>query len=259
MQCKRIMEAIEAKCPPEYACEWDNVGLLAGRDDKEVRKIYVALDADDPVIDEAAAFGADMLVTHHPLIFQGLRSVSNKSLIGNRVVRLLQNDISYYAAHTNYDVARMADLAAERLGIRQSEVLEVTVPGEVCRGIGRIGSLEQPMSAGEYGSFVREQFRLPGVRLFGEQSRRISRVAVCPGSGKSVLGTALAKGAELIVTGDIGHHEGIDAAAQGLCVLDAGHYGLEHIFVEDLCALLGGVSEELEIKGAPVRHPFSVL
>ena len=100
---------------PRYALSWDNVGLLAGREDKEVAKIYVALDAKDEVVDEAILAGADMLVTHHPLIFSGMKQVNNQNFIGRRLVKLIQHDISYYAMHTNYDVKGMADLAADYL------------------------------------------------------------------------------------------------------------------------------------------------
>lgn len=118
MLCKDIIKIIEQDYSPRYALSWDNVGLLAGRDDKEVAKIYVALDATDEVVDEAILAGADMLVTHHPLIFSGMKQVNNQNFIGRRLVKLIQHDISYYAMHTNYDVKGMADLAADYLNLR---------------------------------------------------------------------------------------------------------------------------------------------
>ena len=104
MFCKEIMEKIEKSYPRAYAMDWDNVGLLVGRDDKEVKKIYVALDATDDVVDAAVEAGTDMLVTHHPLIFFGMKKINNLDFIGKRLLKLIQNDISYYAMHTNYDV-----------------------------------------------------------------------------------------------------------------------------------------------------------
>ena len=112
MICKDIIEVIERTCPAACALEWDNVGLLAGRDDKEVKRIYIALDATDEVIEAAVSEGADMLVTHHPLIFSGLKKINNQDFTGRRLIRLIQNDISYYAMHTNYDVCRRGRLAA---------------------------------------------------------------------------------------------------------------------------------------------------
>ena len=101
MLCRDIINVIENTYPKQAALEWDNVGLLVGRTEKEVEKIYVALDATDEVIDAAIASGADMLVTHHPLIFSPMKKITDEHFIGNRVVKLLQHDISYYAMHTN--------------------------------------------------------------------------------------------------------------------------------------------------------------
>ena len=108
MLCREVTDIIEQRFPKEYALDWDNVGLLAGRDDKEVRCIYIALDASDEVIHAAARQGADMLVTHHPLIFSGMKRITNQDFIGRRILGLIRRDISYYAMHTNYDVLGMA-------------------------------------------------------------------------------------------------------------------------------------------------------
>ncbi|MFI3208171.1 MAG: Nif3-like dinuclear metal center hexameric protein, partial [Eubacteriales bacterium] len=101
MKCKELIERMENDFPVEKAYDWDNVGLLAGRDDKEIKKIYVALDATDDVIKEAIEWGADMLLTHHPLIFSPLKKINNQNFIANRIIKLIQADISYYAMHTN--------------------------------------------------------------------------------------------------------------------------------------------------------------
>ena len=260
MICKEIMSVIEREYPGSCALGWDNVGLLAGRDDKEVERIYVALDADDAVIDEAVRYQADMLVTHHPLIFTGMKRVTNGDFIGRRILRLLQSDISYYAMHTNYDVKGMGELACEKLGLASPSVLEVTGNsddgGE--EGIGKIADIE-PVSLDKLVREVKKAFCLDSVRVFGELSTTVSRAAICPGSGKSVIDEAIAKGADVLITGDIGHHEGIDAKAQGMAVIDAGHYGIEHIFVEDIKHYLEENVPNVAVQAAPVRHPFAVV
>ena len=238
MLCKDIIKIIEQDYSPRYALSWDNVGLLAGRDDKEVANIYVALDATDEVVDDAILAGADMLVTHHPLIFSGMKQVNNQNFIGRRVLRMIQDDISYYAMHTNFDAAPgcMADLAAKKLGLTDCEVLEKM--GETgdgtSYGIGCTGRFEQPMTLRAAAEQVKEAFGLPYAAVFGELDGEavIQKAAVCPGAGGSTMGEALAAGAQVYITGDISHHEGIDAVAQGMAVIDAGHYGIEHIFTE---------------------------
>ena len=257
MELRKIMEAIEAACPTEYAMEWDNVGLLAGRKDKEVRSIYIALDATDEVVDAAIREGADLILTHHPLLFSPMKQITDEGFIGRRIVRMIQADIAYYAMHTNYDVMRMGDLAGRMLELKEMEPLDVTwTDGERKEGIGRIGMLEEPVTLEACGRWVKDLFALPGIRVFGEKEMQIRRLAVCPGSGKSEIGEALAKGADVLVTGDIDHHSGIDAAAQGLAVIDAGHYGLEQIYIEDMKAFCERQFPDVQVAAAPAAHPF---
>ena len=207
MKCSEIIKILETLSPRSMACDWDNPGLLAGRSGKEVKTIFLAVDATDSVIEQAEQAGADMILTHHPLIFKGIKQVSDQDFIGRRILRMIQDDISYYAMHTNFDAAPgcMADLAAKKLGLTDCEVLE-----------------------------VKEAFGLPYAAVFGELDGEavIQKAAVCPGAGGSTMGEALAAGAQVYITGDISHHEGIDAVAQGMAVIDAGHYGIEHIFTE---------------------------
>lgn len=257
MLCKDVMAVIEGCYARGYAMEWDNVGLLVGRDDKEVKRIYLALDALDEVIQDAVRSEADLLVTHHPLIFGGMKQITNQNFIGRRILELARRDISYYAMHTNYDVIRMAFLAAELLGIVGQEVLEVTCEeaGED-KGIGRIGYLEEPAVLKECCERVKRAFSLGAVRVFGDLNMQVQKIAICPGSGKSVIQHALKKGADVLITGDMGHHEGIDAVAQGMAVIDAGHYGMEHIFIEDMRRFFAERLPGTEVIAAPVCHPY---
>lgn len=258
MICKEIIKVIEERYPKSYAMDWDNVGLLVGRSDKEVKKIYIALDATDEVIDEAIELGADMLITHHPMIFKALRQINDNNFISKRVIRLIQSDISYYAMHTNYDVMGMADLAGEILTFEEMDVLEVTDKYEN-QGIGRVADLAEEMSLEDCAKFVKERFCLPSVKVYGNPEMPIRRMAVSPGSGKSVIGMALMKDADVLVTGDIDHHEGIDAVAQKMAVIDAGHYGIEHIFIEDMRKFCEEKFEQTEVFTAEVAHPFWIL
>lgn len=258
MLCRDIMKVIEATYPKHAALEWDNVGLLVGRTEKEVKKIYVALDATDEVIARAVAADADMLITHHPLLFSPLKKITDEHFIGGRVVKLLQHDISYYAMHTNYDVCGMADISAAILGLDGAETLEVT-DEESREGIGRVGKLVCPMSLQSCGEFIKEKFQLDSVKVFGDLSSTVQRVAICPGSGKGMTELALEKNADVLVTGDIGHHEGIDAVAQGLAIIDAGHYGLEHIFIEDMANYLRKNVEGIVVETHEITHPFQVI
>ena len=258
MLCREIIEIIEHTYPKHAAEKWDNVGLLVGRTDKEVKKIFVALDATDEVIESAIESGADMIVTHHPMIFSPMKKITNEHFIGSRVVKLLQHDISYYAMHTNYDVLGMAELSGKILGLQEMEVFEVT---DVEKGIGygRIGNLEKEFTLAECCKLVKQRFSLAGVRLFGDMNQVVKCAAILPGSGKDMIATAISKGANVYITGDISHHDGIDALAQGLAVIDAGHYGLEHIFINDVVSYMEQYLEGVLIEKAEIIHPFQMI
>lgn len=256
MKCSEICTLIEQEYSPEYACDWDNVGLLAGRRDKEVKKILLALDATDEVVHMAVEKEADMLITHHPMIFSPVRRVTDEDMTGRRLITLIRQDISYYAMHTNYDTRGMADLAAGLLKLDECTVLEEVRDGE---GIGRVGLLPKRMTLEECAGLVKKAYDIPSVRLFGPPDTEVRLAAVCPGAGKSTMKEALRFGCDVYITGDIDHHTGIDAVDQGLCIIDAGHYGIEHIFMKDVRDYLEKVLAGVCMECVPVKHPFTVV
>ena len=262
MTIKELTHKLEQRFPLEKAESWDNSGLQVGRKNKAVRKVLLALDATDAVIDEAVQWQADLLLTHHPLMLDGIRKIQAESLTGHKIFSLISHDICHYAMHTNYDVVEMGGAAGELMKLRQPEVLEVTgidsKTGEP-EGIGRVGSLVRPVTVEECAQIVKRIFALDTVKIFGDLDQVIERVAICPGSGKSMIGTAIRKKAQVMITGDIGHHEGIDAVAQGLAIIDGGHYGIEHIFIEDMRQYLEKHLSEVEIVAAPISHPFLIV
>ena len=173
MLCRELIEKLEELAPKSLACDWDNPGFLAGRGDKEIKKVLVALDATDRVVEQAVREQADLLLTHHPLIFRALKQVNDTNFISRRIVTLLQADISYFAMHTNFDAAPgcMADLAAKRLGIRDGYPLEVT--GEVSGvpvGIGKTGALTEPVTLDTLAELVKQAFDLPFVLAYGSDA-----------------------------------------------------------------------------------------
>lgn len=232
MICEDVIKVLQKQSPESYACDWDNVGLLVGSRQKNVKTIYIDLDATDETISEAIEAGADMLLTHHPMIFKGLKKINSDDFIGRRVMRLLQNDIAYYAMHTNFDSMGMADLAADKIGLKETTVLQETSGLEgTGNGIGKVGVLPQKMTLQACAKTVKKAFGLELVKVFGDLACEVERAAICPGSGKLVIEDSYRNGAQVLITGDIDHHEGIDAVACNMCIIDAGHYGLEQIFI----------------------------
>ena len=256
MKCSEICTLLEREYSPEYACDWDNVGLLAGRRDKEVRTILLALDATDETVRMAVEQKADMLITHHQMIFSAMKRVTDEDMNGRRLLALIQNDISYYAMHTNYDARGMADLAARLINLQECTVLEEVKDGE---GIGRVGVLPERMTLAECARLVKKAYDIPNVKIFGAPETVVYSAAICPGAGKSTMKEALKFGCDVYITGDIDHHTGIDAVDQGLCIIDAGHYGIEHIFMDDVKDYLEKVLAGVHMDCVPVRHPFIVI
>ena len=260
MKCTEIIRRLEVLAPPRFAQEWDNTGLLAGRSNKEIRKVYLAVDATDEIVEDAIELEADLLLTHHPLIFKPLKAVTEENFISRRVLRLLQADMCCYAMHTNFDVMGMADAAADELMLRNRQVLQVTCEDEISKeGIGRYGRLPRVMTLSECALYVREVFRLPAVRVYGELEGSVEIAAVSPGSGSHMGEYALQAGVDVLITGDIDHHTGIDLAARNIAVIDAGHYGTEKIFVPYMKDYFSRNMPELRIECAPEKSPYAVL
>ena len=241
MKVKELTAWLENKYPAKAAEHWDNVGLLVGDDEAEVSHIFLALDLTEETLEEAIQAGADMIITHHPMIFGGIKKINNHDFTGRKI-----NNISYYAMHTNYDVLGMADLSADYLKLEEREVLSVTEETkDGCEGFGRVGVLPKQMSLRECGEFVKAALSLNDVKIYGDLEQPVHRAAICTGSGKSMISDVLAKGA--------------DAVAAGLAVIDAGHYGTEYIFMDAMKKKLGENFPELPITCAKVKSPYTIL
>ena len=256
MTCADIISFLEEKYPPYTAEEWDNCGLLVGKRDREVKKIVVALDAVDEVIDFAAKEKSDMLITHHPMIFGAVKKINEDSVTGQRIIKLIENGISYYAMHTNFDICAMADINAKQLEIKECDVLTYTGDGI---GLGKTGILKEPIRYLEFAEKVKKVFDLDDVRCYGEGNPLIERVAVCSGSGKSLLDDVFISGADVYVTGDIDYHTGIDAFAKGLRIIDAGHFGTEHIFADYVREMLKESFADIDVVKAEQKKPYTLV
>lgn len=260
MKVSELTAWLESQYPPEAAESWDNVGLLVGDDGVEVNHVFLALDLTDSTLEEAVRAGADMVITHHPMIFQGMKKINNHDFTGRKILSLIRHGIQYYAMHTNYDILGMAELIADYLKLSGRQALAVTEENEQGQeGIGRVGTLPRKMSLRECGEFVKDAFSLQDVRVYGDPDMTVERAAVCTGSGKSLIPDVLEKKAQVYITGDIDHHTGIDAVAQGLAVIDAGHYGTEYIFMEAMSKVLRAQFPGLSVSCAQIHPPYTLL
>ena len=227
MKVKEIAEIIERVCPARLAYDWDNVGLLCGDAEKDVKKVFVTLDTNLDTVNEAVKNGADMIVSHHPILLGGIKRIDYGTAEGQMIKLLVEHNIPVYAAHTNMDTARggINDRLAEIFGLTDVSVLDVHTD-DTSAGLGRIGKLKDAVTFKEFAKICAEKLNTP-VRVAGDESKIIKTVAVASGSCSEVIPLAAAKGADVIVTGDLKYHNTMDMTYLGICIVDAGHYPTE--------------------------------
>ncbi|MBE7024834.1 MAG: Nif3-like dinuclear metal center hexameric protein [Ruminococcaceae bacterium] len=230
MKISEITNVIEQYAPKELASSYDNVGLMLGDGEREVSAVLLTLDVDLEVAMEAKAMGAELIVSHHPLIFNPLKQITTDTPQGKCLLYLAENKIAVYSAHTNLDSALggLNDLAAGLLRLHKTAPLEK----DEGPGIGRIGELPVSVSLSSLAAEIKRIYRLPYIRYIGNAESPVKRVALCTGSGGDLLDTALKKGADVYITGDIKYSVARDAAAAGLSVIELGHYESEYIVVD---------------------------
>lgn len=240
-----ILNFIEGIAPPYMKMDWDNCGLLCGRKDKEVRKILVALDPIRNVIREAIDLGADLIVTHHPLIFSApLMAVNEDTETGRCVLELMERGIAAINAHTNLDLAPggVNDVLAQTLGLQNIEIINPTDN----YGLLRCGTVtEQPLSA--FLTVVKENLHCDGLR-YVDAGKPVSKVAVGGGSCADEMVEALDAGCDTFVTADVKYNQFRTAFELGLNLIDAGHFHTENptmpVLAEKLAAKFPGVTVE---------------
>lgn len=338
VSCQTIVSLIEKLAPRRIAEDWDNIGLQIGSPAQEVNKIFVSLDINEEVLQEALDFGAEMIILHHTPIFKPLKRIRTDEASGKLIARIVQNNVALYTAHTNLDAAwgGVNDVLAEMLGLQevaplatswqqklyklvvyvphnyveqvhralthagagcignysectfrvagtgtflplpgstpflgqqgkleyaQETRLETIIPEEhlaktlkamlkahpyeevaydlytlnnegVKTGLGRVGYLPQPVTLAELIDIIKEKLQITNLRYCGDPEKTIKKLALCGGSGMSLVPQAIFSGAQLLLTGDIKYHEAQEALAQDMALIDAGHFATERPIID---------------------------
>ena len=232
---KDIIAVLEDFAPLSIQEKWDNSGLCIGSPEAPVTSVLLGLDCTPELVGEAVSCGADMIVTHHPLIFSGLKKISPEDPVGSAVIKAVSAGIAVYAAHTTADkvIAGVSGAMASRLGLRDVSVLAPEADGN---GLGVTGYLPEPLPAPDAVDYVKEKFSLKSVRASRPVRGKISKVALCGGAGASLIPDAIASGADLYITGDISYHHFF--TPDGFMLMDIGHYESEKDIVAILFSLI---------------------
>ncbi len=236
---KQILEVLDEIAPPELQESYDNVGLLAGHPQRLVERVLVALDLTEGAVEEAREKDVQLIVTHHPILFRGRKNVREDDVEGAAICALIRAGISLIAVHTNFDNAPCGvnDALAQKLGLQSIEVLE--------HGL-RIGNLPDVQTTGTIGALVEEKLCSRARVYTSRPDVPVKRVAVCGGAGGEFFKKAALMGAQAFVTGEIRHHDALAAVAEGICVIEAGHYETEHIALKLLTDSLQARTDELQ-------------
>jgi dinuclear metal center YbgI/SA1388 family protein len=244
-----LLLAVEELWPESLAENWDEVGLVAGHPSSAVTKVMFAVDPTLEVIDEAVEWGAELLITHHPLLLRGVTTVAATTPKGRAVHRLIESGTALLTVHTNGDsaVGGVSDVLADALGLQDAAPLTVAANGLPEEGIGRVGDLADAMTLGDFAARVFGI--LPsvagGVRVSGDKDGLVRRIAVCGGAGDSLFNEVRASNADVYVTADLRHHpasEAREAALNGRpYLIDVSHFASEWLWLPAAAAALGNV------------------
>ncbi len=249
MTVQDVYDRIHRAADFSLAMEFDNPGLLVGDPAAQVTFALAALDVTDAVIAEAAARGANLIITHHPVIFHPMKKVTADTLVW----KLIRENISVISAHTNLDLAKggVNDILAQKLALENLDLLE---NGE---GLGRVGNLPRGMTPPEFAYYTKRMLDADAVR-YCDGGQAIQRVAVCGGSGGSLLQAVAVAGCQAFVTGDVKHDVMLDAVHSGITLIDAGHFGTETFVVDYLARLAAEVLGKETVAVAQSNIPVSV-
>jgi dinuclear metal center YbgI/SA1388 family protein len=233
MKIKEIVSYLEELIPPQLAEPWDNVGFQCGDKNTEVKKIVIALDPSEEAINYAIKKQAQLLVTHHPLIFSTLKEVVFSEPIGRLIIKMIEHGLNLFVLHTNLDnfsdgvsTALLSQLAIKTKGVIQPKSLPNI-------GLGRWGEMSEVIEAQNFIKMVKNKLQLPFIRAIGEK-QKIKKVGVCGGSASELIHLALKQALDVFIIGEIKYHPARIFQKIPMLVLEIGHYESERFILPEL-------------------------
>lgn len=249
-----IISAIEDFAPLALQQSWDNSGVQIGSTEADVSGVVLALDLTPRVVERAIATGSNLIISHHPLFFEGIKRIEPVGVVGEMIYALIQNNITLYASHTPCDSAcgGINDALASLLGLCSVEPLEVSTLDARC-GMGRIGYLLEAISAQDFCQLLCDKLSLGALPYSANQKGVIEKVALCGGSGSSMIEQAIAAGADAFVCGDLKYHN-FQQVESRISLFDVGHFESEICFLD----IISGVLEQKVLKNPKNSHIFAL-
>lgn len=250
MKLSKIIAFLEEKFPLKMAEEWDNVGLLVGKRDREIEKILLTVDVTNEIIDFAISENINLILSHHPIIFKPLKSVTGDTKLGEKILRLIENKIAVYSMHTNLDSQKggLNDFLGENiLGFSNGKIIDEADLNGNNFGIGRFYKLDKEKTIKEFAQEIKDRLNLESISLVtSDENKVIKKVALINGAGASYWRKAKKIGADILITGDVKYHDALDCLEENFNILDVGHLESEIFFINLLEDILKN-EFELEI------------
>ena len=258
IKVNNIINEMELLAPTYLKEDFDNVGLMVGDKNKEVKKVLLALDCTLKVIEEAKKENVELIITHHPLIFKRPSSITTDTLQGKKIIELIKNDISLYSSHTNLDSVEngLNDTIVSILGFDNSKILEKNKRDDKA-GLGRIVSLKESIQLEDLISKIKKSLNINNLRVVKGKDK-VNKIAIINGRGQDFIGKAVALGADCIITGDTTYHFASDYKEMEISILDVGHFASEQITFFNVMENLKEKFKDVEFITSTVEEdPFS--
>jgi dinuclear metal center YbgI/SA1388 family protein len=260
MRIKEIIQALERFAPLPLQDGFDNAGLQVGLTEAEATGALLCLDVTEAVVDEAVARGYNLIISHHPLLFKGLKSVTGRTYVERCLMKAIKNDIVVYSAHTNLDNASggVNYKIAEKIGLYDVHILEPK-SGEEGAGSGVIGELKEPETETEFLKRIKRLFEVSCVKHNHLNGRLIRRVALCGGAGAFLLPKAVTEGADVFITGEVRYHDYFDYEDR-ILIAEIGHYESEQYTKEIFYSIIRELCPTLDVEMTRVNtNPIKYL
>lgn len=240
MKADKLIAKLEEWISPKLIDTWDRTGFQIGEGEKEVKGILIALDITREVIDRALECGCNMIITHHPFIFSPIETITNKTYKGKLIKKIIQNNLIIYNAHSNLDLVEggINDILAELLHLKNTVpikkvFLDTLNNSGMEYGYGRIGDIDE-ISLEELIDKIKTKLDIDYLKVYGDTSQLIKKLAICGGAGSDFILDAKEKGAQVYITGDIKYHDAQLAYEEDIVLIDATHYHTEKVVLDKL-------------------------
>lgn len=251
MKAYKIIEELELWVKPELIDSWDNTGFQIGYYDQEIKKVLIALDLDRHVLNHAINHNIDMIITHHPIIFSPIKSITSKTYSGSLILDAIKNNILVYNAHSNLDITQngVNDELAKILGIKNTKILSEAIEiDNKSYGYGKVGEIKD-ININDFIEVVKMKLEVEDIIVYGKVDNQIiSKVSVCGGSGASFIPDVISNKSDVYITGDIKYHDAQLAYENDLILIDASHYDTEKVILPTIKNyLISKFKDSLEI------------